>query len=133
MADLKMAIVCSACGTDTFVRREPVYENFKKTGERFFCVTCGHEFKDEQSVPFITMAKPVIFTDADRTQKVDLFQGDEKGRNCRHCQHYVKNPFVQRCGLHQMEVQASDLCDDFQPASDSSTDNDPLTRLLKQR
>jgi len=127
----KMAILCSACGADTFIRREPVYEGFKKTGERLFCVSCGHEYAAEAEVPYQTVAKPAIFTEADRSQRVDLFLGDEKGHNCRHCRHYVVNPFVQRCGLHQIEVQATDLCGDFQAKADEAEDDDPLARLLK--
>jgi hypothetical protein len=129
----KMAILCCDCGADTFVRREPVYEGFRKTGERLFCVSCGHEYADEASVPYLTVAKPKIFTDADRSERVELFHGDEKGRNCRHCRHYVVNPFIQRCGLHKMEVQATDRCDDFQEKADPAGEEDPLARLLKRK
>lgn len=128
----KMAIVCGACGADTFIRREPVYEGFRKTGERLFCVSCGHEYAAEAEVPFKTAAKPQVFTDADRSQRVDLFQGDEKGRNCRHCRHYVVNPFVQRCSLHRIEVQATDLCDDFSAMDGKEADDDPLAKRLKK-
>lgn len=134
MMDQKMAIDCSACGAETFVRREPVYEGFKKTGERLFCVTCGHEYADEAEVPYKTIAKPQIFTDADRSERVELFQGDEKGRNCRHCCHYVVNPFVQRCGLHKIEVQATDRCGDFHAkAEEEEGATDPLARLLRSK
>jgi hypothetical protein len=122
----KMAIVCSACGADTFIRREPVYEGFRKTGERLLCVSCGHEYASDADVPYKTTDKPQVFTDADRSKVFRLFSSDEKGRNCRHCRHYVVNPFVQRCGLHQVEVQATDLCDDFsaKPADDPSDQTD---------
>lgn len=132
MDSRKMAIVCSACRADTFIRREPVYEGFRKTGERIFCVSCGHEYATGADVPYKTISKPNIFTDADRSERVELFQGDEKGRNCRHCRHYVVNPFIQRCGLHKIEVQATDLCGDFQAITDAAEQDDPLTRLLKQ-
>ncbi len=128
----KMAILCAACNADTFIRREPVYEGFKKTGERLFCVSCGHEYTDEAEVPYRAMGRPQVFTDADRSQRVDLFQGDEKGRNCRHCRHYVVNPFVQRCGLHQIEVQATDLCGAFSAKDEAEEKDDPLARLLKR-
>ena len=121
----KMAILCAACGADTFIRREPVYEGFRKTGERLFCVSCGYEYAAEAEVPYKMATRPQIFTEADRSQRVDLFQGDEKGRNCRHCRHYVVNPFVQRCGLHQIEVQATDLCADFSAAADDDRSDLP--------
>ncbi len=130
-----MAIRCSACGADTFIRREPVYEDFRKTGERLLCVSCGHVYASEADVPFQTLSRPNVFSDADRSARVNLFQGDEKGRNCRHCKHYVVNPFVQRCGLHRMEVQATDLCDDFLARGEDheDEDDDPLARLLGKK
>jgi hypothetical protein len=112
-------IVCTACGADTLVKREPVYEGFRKVGERFLCAACGFEFADEEAVPFKEAKRPSVFGDDDRPAKVELFTADEKGRNCRHCRHYVVNPFTQRCGLHMMVVQATDCCGDFDPAPDA--------------
>ena len=34
---------------------------------------------------------------------------------CRYCAEYVVNPFLQRCGLHRCEVQATDTCPHFRP------------------
>ena len=106
-------ILCPACAAEALLRREPKYDGFKKTGERLFCAACGHEFASEQDVPFKQKKKPSVFADADRPRKVNIFRSDEKDRNCRHCKHYVVNPFIQRCALHHREVQATDLCADF--------------------
>lgn len=106
-------IICTACGADALVKREPVYEGFKKVGEKFLCASCGHEYAAEEDVPFKASKKLALFTEEDRTETVDVFESDEKGRNCRHCTHYVVNPFTQRCGLHEREVHATDLCDAF--------------------
>lgn len=124
------AIQCPACHKESFLRREPVYEGFQKTGETLSCVSCGHRFASEKDVPFIKREKPKIFSDADRSARIEIFTSDEKGRNCRHCKHYVKNPFVQRCGLHQMEVAASDCCADFTPKPDDPDADDPLAKLF---
>lgn len=106
-------IVCTACGADTLVKREPTYEGFKKVGETFVCVSCGHAFASEAEVPFKGRKTLNIFSKADLGPKVDVFAGDEKGRICRYCGHYVVNPFIQRCGRHHREVQATDTCSDF--------------------
>lgn len=124
-------IRCQACGEESFLRREPVYDGFKKTGETLSCTGCGHEFAAESEIEFIKSAKPQIFSESDRSKKVKLFASDELGRNCRHCKHYVVNPFVQRCGLHQVEVEATDCCPDF-AAKGSDDGDDPLARLLKK-
>ncbi len=108
-------IVCTACGKETLVRREAVFDGFRKTGERFICISCGHAYADEAAVPFKIRRAASLFTEADRSKQVEIFRSDEKGHNCRHCRHYVKNPFIQRCALHNREVEATDLCDQFDP------------------
>ena len=39
MAAKAVGIVCTACGAETFVKREPVYDGFVKVDERFRCET----------------------------------------------------------------------------------------------
>ncbi len=131
MSKQNMAIICPACDEDTFVRREPVYDGFRKVGESIYCVSCGHLFDGEEEIPFKDVSGPKVFTNADRSKRVDIFRSDEKGHNCRHCSHYTVNPFMQRCGLHGTEVQASDLCDKFSPKDDDEQEDDPLARLMK--
>jgi len=106
-------IVCSACGEETLLRREPVYEGFRKTGETLQCSTCGHVFASEDEVPYKEARTPAIFTDDDRPARVAVFGEDERRRVCRYCVHYVVNPFTQRCGRHDRFVEATDTCDDF--------------------
>ena len=132
MSTSSLQINCTACGEETLVRREPVYEGFSKVGERFICTGCGHIYAEESEVPFRDLARPEIFTAADRTERVKIFHSDEAKRNCRYCQHYLVNPFVQQCALHKREVQATDLCDDFTPASAKKKQEDPLSALLKK-
>ncbi len=108
-------IICPACKCDAILRREAVYDGLRKTGERLFCSACGHEFSNEASIPFKRAAKPRIFTDEDRSERVDVFRNDERGRNCRHCAHYTVNPFTQRCGLTWRIVEATDTCEKFEP------------------
>ena len=45
-------IICSECGADALIRREPVYEGFKKVGEELSCPACGHKYDSEEDVPF---------------------------------------------------------------------------------
>jgi hypothetical protein len=107
-------IICSECGADALVRREPEYDGFKKVGELFFCSACGYQYASEDDVPFKEKKKKSVFTDADRSEKLNVFKEDERGKNCRYCMHYVVNPFAQRCELHKKFIEATDLCDDFE-------------------
>ena len=118
MGGISLEIICTVCGADPFVRREPVYDGFVKKGEVFICASCGHRYTAEAEVPFKQKTVASIFTDADKSGKVNIFKGDELGKNCRHCRHYVVNPFTQRCGLHNRIVQATDVCDKFKAAEE---------------
>ncbi len=133
----QVEIVCVACGEEALLKREAVYDGFKKTGETLSCSACGHRYANEDEVPFKKKKRAGIFDDdlprkvnifgeddaprkvsvfgeEDRSKKVDIFAGDERQKNCRYCEHYVVNPFTQRCGLHDREVQATDCCPEFQ-------------------
>lgn len=109
----KVEILCSACGAEALLLREPRYEGFRRTGETLTCSACRHEYASEAEVPFKESAPPVVFTEADRSAPVHLFQEGEAERLCRHCAHYVVNPFMQWCGVRKKEVEATDTCPRF--------------------
>lgn len=115
-----LEITCPECGAETLVRKEPMYDGFKKTGERIFCTSCGHEFPDESSIPYKERKALCVFDESDKPKKLDIFDEEEKVRNCRHCEHYIVNPFVQRCALTQKEVEATDVCFDFKMKEDEN-------------
>lgn len=116
-------IICSGCGADTMLRREPVYEGFQKTGEKLTCVACGHVYASEDDVPFkLAKAQPVVFTDADRSEKIEVFGERENARLCRHCANYIVNPFTQFCAIHRRETQATDSCSRFEEPSNKDPD-----------
>ena len=106
-------IICSACGTDTLLIRKPKYDGFTKVGETLTCTSCGHEYASEESVPFKGKKVLQVFSDADRSAKIEVFHEDEKGRLCRYCINYIVNPFTQWCSLHKKEVEATDTCPQF--------------------
>jgi len=125
MTGRSVEIICTACGADALLRREPIYEGFSKVGDRLLCSACGCEFEDEESVPYKEVRTgPAVFSDADRTEHVDVFAGDEKHRLCRYCKHYVVNPFTQRCGFHNRIVEATDTCPDFDEQEEESMGED---------
>lgn len=119
-------IICRNCGADTLLNREAVYEGFAKVGEKLTCSTCGFEYDSEADVPFkARKAAPKIFTDADRSAKVEVFDEGENKRICRYCANYIINPFTQFCTVHKKEVQATDTCSRFEQASEKD-DAKPL-------
>ena len=107
-------IICRNCGADTLLNRETVYDGFAKTGEKLICSSCGFEYPSEAEVPFKAKnAGPQIFTEADRSAKVEVFDEGENRHICRYCANYTVNPFTQFCAVHKREVQATDTCDRF--------------------
>ncbi len=112
-------ISCPACRNDTYSKREPRYEGFKKVGETLSCVDCGHVFEDEESAPVARNPAVTVFSDDDRPKQVQVFDDGEQAEICRYCEHYVLNPFTQRCDLHNRETEATDTCEDFDRKEES--------------
>ena len=121
---VRVEIRCPACGQDAWLARTPRYEGFTKTGETLSCALCGHEFASEAEVPFADSRRPKVFSADDRPRPVKVFREDEKGQMCRYCAEYVVNPFLQRCGLHRCEVQATDTCPHFRPKPPPKEESD---------
>lgn len=118
-------IICRNCGADTLMQREAVFDGFTKTGEKLLCSACGFEYSSEEDVPYIEKSEePVIFTEADRTRKVDVFAADENAALCRYCANYIVNPFTQFCSIHKKEVQATDTCGQFEKAEEKESGDD---------
>jgi len=117
-------IICSQCGADTLIKREAIYDGFAKVGEKLSCSTCGHEYASEADVPFnAAQAAAPVFSDADRSVKVDVFDEGENKRICRYCAHYIINPFTQFCATRKTEVQATDSCNRFAQAIETNEGN----------
>jgi len=107
-------ILCPACRQDTLLKRVPLYVGFKRMGETLICASCGHTFANEAAVPFKGQKPSPILDRADIPKTPQVFQPDDIARLCRHCAHYVVNPFVQRCSLRQKIIEATDTCAHFE-------------------
>ena len=112
-------IICRNCEADTLLKREAIYDGFIKTGEKLSCSSCGFEYASEAEVSFkATAAEPEIFTEADRSTKIEVFDESENKNLCRYCASYIVNPFTQFCAVHKKEVQATDTCDQFKQSEE---------------
>lgn len=113
-------IECPACGQEALLLRQPRYEGLTRVGDVLSCSACGHVFDSEEQVPFKHRAELHVFTDADRSQELEVFDEDEV-RICRYCVHYVVNPFTQWCARHKQEVQATDTCAEFEKKEEEAS------------
>ncbi len=97
-------IICPYCRQESAVKLVKQYDGFTLVGEVRTCAFCGRELADEE----LTYLKEKI--------PEGLRQKGQR-RNCYLCEHYVVNPFLQKCVLHNREVEALDSCPDFSPAA----------------
>ena len=88
------------------------------------CTSCGFEYSSEEEVPFkAKKTDPEIFTDADRPEKIEVFEDSENSRLCRYCSNYIVNPFTQFCAIHKKEVQATDTCPRFEQTKEKNIED----------
>ncbi len=111
----KVEFLCPACQKESILKREPVYEGFRRIGEKLSCLLCRHVFADEAEIPFQPKASNQLFDESDKSKPTGIFSFGEADQICRHCIDYVVNPFIQRCGRTQKIVEATDSCDFFTP------------------
>ena len=110
----KVEINCTNCGVESFLHREALYKGLTKIGESLSCSACGYVYPNEDAVPFLNdIPQATVFTDIDRSQKINIFSKTEAENLCRYCVNYIINPFTQFCALHKKEVQATDSCPQF--------------------
>ena len=93
-------IFCPSCRQESAVKVVKKYDGFTLIGEMDICAFCGYEFGEEE--PEIIKERPPGWVNDKDLKKL-----------CRHCRHYVINPFVQKCVLHDREVEATGTCRDF--------------------
>ena len=122
----KVEIHCPACGRDAWLTRKAQYDGFTKVGEIVACALCGHLFDSEADIRTKTAARRRFLPRRTAPPGSD-FNEDEKGKMCRYCAEYVVNPFVQRCALHQREVEATDTCPHFRPKPPPEEETDGLS------
>jgi DNA-directed RNA polymerase subunit RPC12/RpoP len=117
-APKRIEIRCPGCGQDSLLVREPKYEGFTRVDDALRCAACGHRFASEDEVPFRHGSQPKVFSESDRSEVVKVFEQGEADQLCRFCVHYVVNPFMQWCGMHKKEVEATDSCGHFKRKPD---------------
>ena len=106
-----LEIRCAVCKRVTLARAEPVYEEFRKVADAFVCTACGHRYASREATPFVAAeGRPRVFSEADKPAAAKVFKAGERRHTCGWCRHFIVNPFSQRCGLRNREVEATDEC-----------------------
>lgn len=121
---MKKKVICSNCNEDTFLRVEPVYEGFKKVGEKYFCMVCGCEYEQDNMPEEVEEENCSLFSADDLEKIPDIFADDRDADNCSKCEYYIVNAFQQKCGITHEEVLATDICFNFNRKKLSKEEDD---------
>lgn len=97
----KKFFMCPDCKERSFLKIKKEFDGFKAIGKRRTCGLCGYVFKKDEEICFLE--EKSIFED----------DGQDKKDFCKDCENYIKNPYTQKCLLHNKEVTAFDGCSDF--------------------
>ena len=78
------------------------------------------------AVKLVAFVPPLpIASVADKPAAVKVFADSERRRSCAWCRHFIVNPFCQRCGLSNREVEATDVCARFSARPEKPADTPP--------
>ena len=111
-------IKCPHCGEYAFFKEKKIYDDsFTLTGVKHICFLCGAEadIKAETGTGNSRGALDKLskLLGGETVGKVSLDLADDEVRFCCHCTHYIKHPFMNRCGLTLKEIEATDSCENF--------------------
>lgn len=113
-------IKCPFCNEDSFAVKGTEMDGWILKGEILKCSFCGKKLADivkttetdNLTIPNIKLDKLASFLG---TEKVihKTIESDGDKAFCKDCKHYIKHPFLNRCGFHTKEVDPMNDCSDF--------------------
>ena len=112
-------IKCPLCGEKSFVREKKIYDDsFVCTGSKFLCALCGGELPREAGGKAVEKKSAALdrlsqLLGGEEVTKVSIAADADDKRFCCYCAHYIKHPFMNRCGLTLKEIEATDRCENF--------------------
>ena len=119
-------IVCPLCGKRSAVKIHHRIENFKVVESLAVCALCQKPLPkptqpEEQEKKPSALAELLGMTAEDEQKMREKREaeknilGDTSRRFCKDCRHYIKHPFLSRCGLNNHGVEPMDDCERFEP------------------
>ena len=114
-------INCKYCGENSFLVKKTLMDGWIKSGEVLICSSCSkviekidetkNEIKENNRVK-TSLNKFSDFLGGETLSKPNIDSDGDK-QFCRDCKHYISHPFLDRCSLHQKEVNPMDDCSLF--------------------
>ena len=115
-------IKCPHCGENSLLKEKKSFNDaFELCGCVLVCAFCGKEVKEQKSsekAPGTQGKKSAAdrlsqLLGGEEVTKVSIAADADDKRFCCYCAHYIKHPFMNRCGLTLKEIEATDRCENF--------------------
>ena len=118
-------IVCPLCGKHSAVKIRHRIEDFKLVESYAVCALCQKRLPPptpaEQTKKPSALASLLGMTEEEEQKMRQKREAEKKilgetaRRFCKDCRHYIKHPFLSRCGLNNHSVEPMDDCERFEP------------------
>ncbi len=113
-------VKCPFCNKESFAVKATEMDGWTFKGDILKCSSCGKKLADipkdnsiqKSSCNDEKLNKFASFLDTEKVARKTLESNEERAF-CKDCKHYIKHPFINRCGLHTNEVNPMDDCKDF--------------------
>jgi len=114
------SIDCPHCGRNSFLKKVAVMDGWTKKGDILACAACSAKIADikpEEEKTAFPKEKSISSLESLFGEKhasgPKLEASEDEKAFCRDCKNYIVHPFMNRCGLHNKEVNPMDDCPDF--------------------
>ena len=116
-------IVCPHCGEKTLPKDKKIYDDgFNLKEVKTVCAFCGGEVapsdsgaEEPQKRSAAAAERLSALLGGEKVEKISFAPDAGDGRNCLHCRHYIKHPFMDRCGITLQEIDVMGSCGKFDP------------------
>ncbi len=110
-------IICKYCGENSFLVKKILMDGWTKSGEALICSSCSKVIekiditnKALENNNKNSLNKFANFLGEEEVLRKPNINTEEDSNFCRDCKHYISHPFLDRCSLHQKEVNPMDDC-----------------------
>ena len=116
-------IICKYCGKNSFLVKKTIMDGWTKVEDVLICSSCSMEIEkicneekssEKKEVKDSSLDKFFSFLGTEQEKKPTINIEDDEKHFCRDCKHYISHPFLNRCSLHQTEVNPMDDCKSFE-------------------
>ncbi len=119
-------IICQYCGASSFLVKKTIMDGWTKKGEALLCSSCSKVIQDISEEEKLTeknkgeinkkasLDRLSGVLGAEELKKPTIVSEEDEKQFCRDCKHYISHPFLDRCSLHQIEVNPMDDCKSFE-------------------